>query len=791
MDFNNSENGESERALIDSSLVELEFPKVRDCISRYCVSSLGQEIIEAMMPTENIAWLRDEHERLQEAYNLYAANEPIPLDNLSDVRTQLQKARIEHAYLQPGELLDVYEVLQGSRRVRNFFKNLAERTPRLTEFTQYLFENRLLEKHITEAIDETGAVRDNASRDLQRIRREIQDTANRLRQRLQKLLKKMGEEDVLTDEFITQRDGRFVMPVRVEHKRTIPGIIHGSSQTGSTVFMEPAETFEMNNELSLLYNEERREIIKILQTLTGEVGAVADEMLGSLEILALLDALQAKSRHAVNFGGMRPEITEENVVEMRNVFHPVLVQNKGLKNVIPLSIEFTDSIRGHLISGPNAGGKTVALKSIGLNLLMALSGIFPLGECRTNYRRIFSGIGDHQSIDANLSTFSSQLHRLREILAHCAPDVLVLVDEIASGTDPAEGGALAAGILDSFLERRVFFIVTTHQSSLKSYALTKSEIKNASLEFDQKRLEPTYKFLSGVPGNSYAFALAENLGIPDVVLKRARGYLGDRHSELEESIAALQRFRSEAEELHKQASEDRRKAEQSRSDYEVRLKDIKQNRNSLLKEARQEALGVVSQANALVEQTIREIKEQQRSASDVKREFEEGKSNLQKEVAKARAEDKAGEETQQIGIGDIVAMEGMTQTGTVIELDKEGNALADFNGLKFRVPVGELRITKQKKKELPRSTEAFIKFDAKTSLDIRGMRAEEAWRDLDRFISDALVGNLDNVTIVHGKGTGALRQVVQDFLAQHPSVTSQRPGELTEGGAGVTVVSLK
>ncbi len=490
------------------SLEEIEFPKLLDIVASYALTSRGQEQILSLEPSLDVESLQSEHELIDEMLRVLFKNEDLPLEHIEDVSALLSKSQISGAALSAPQILEITDVLSAARRLRLFINQRSEELPHLSSLAQRLVENRMLEKHINEAIDRGGVVRDNASRELQTIRHEIQATAARLRSRLNKIASRLGEEDMLQDEYITQRDGRFVIPLKTNNKRILPGIIHGVSASGSTVFMEPAEVFEMNNELSLLHNDEQREVLRILTMLTAEIGSVASELMSSLETLTRFDSIHARARYALAVGGRKPRILEEGECELVKVYHPLLKHGADSRTIIPLSIRFDKEQRGHLISGPNAGGKSVALKSIGLNLAMALAGIFPLGDCVTSPRKILVAIGDHQSIESNLSTFSSLILRLKEILSFCAADSLVLVDEICSGTDPTEGSALAAGILDSLRERHAYFVVTTHQSSLKSYALSHPHITNDSLEFDAEKLAPTYNFLQGVPGNSYAFELA-------------------------------------------------------------------------------------------------------------------------------------------------------------------------------------------------------------------------------------------------------------------------------------------
>ncbi|MBL7999151.1 MAG: endonuclease MutS2 [Candidatus Kapabacteria bacterium] len=778
-----------ERELLEHSLNEIEYPKLLEIIAVHAYSERAKEQLLAILPTDDTTWLRHEHNRLNEMVGILLGNDDFPLEHTDDISGLLQRARIVGAYLQGFELRDILDVMSSVRRIAVFCSHNAEEYPSLAERASGIYENKMLEKHINEAIDENGTIRDNATNELQRIRQEIFSTGAKLRSRLNKLVAKLGDEELLQDEYVTQRDGRFVIPMKTERKRAIPGIIHGVSSSGSTVFMEPAEVFEMNNELSLLHNEEQREIVRILSTLTAEIGSVADEIEHSFEVLIHCDMIHAKAKYALANGGLKPRIIEDHEIELNAVYHPILVHSKGKKNVMPLSVSFnsgsTKGINGYLISGPNAGGKSVAMKSIGLNIAMALSGIFPLGDCVTNPRRIFTSIGDHQSIEADLSTFSSQIVRLRQILSYCGQDALVLVDEICSGTDPAEGSALACGILDSFIERGANFIVTTHQSSLKSYALSKESIENASLEFDTTSMKPTYKFLPGVPGNSYAFELATSVGLQEVVLQRAASYRGERHSELEQSIAVMQQYRAEAEQHRNAARQEHHASEQRRREYDQRFNDFKNKYKLLIQAANQEAKEIVDKANAAIQNALRDVREQSRPVADISADISKLKDEIAANVAKFNEEKKA-ESLPQLSVGDSVALGDNNQGGVILELDAK-NALVDFNGMKFKVPVADLKPSsapQQKKRTATGAT--ILKLDAASTLDVRGMRASETIAKLDIAISDAIIGNVPFLTVIHGKGTGALRQAIHDYLREHPSVAEYKIGAHGEGDAGVT-----
>jgi DNA mismatch repair protein MutS2 len=782
----------AEADLRELALAELEFHTVLGHVATYVHSSIAAERIAALRPMLDARAIQQEVDAVQEMVDVVAEGETFPLERLDDVRHLLQRSTIVGNFLTASELIAVHDALRSSRLVRRYVVDRSERSPVLASIVAPLVDDKVLERHITDAIDETGVVRDNASRELQSIRREIQETSQRLRSRLNKLVRKLHLDDVLQDDFITQREGRFVMPVRVENKRAIPGIIHGVSQTGSTVFLEPAETIDMNNELSILHNQELREIQRVLTVLTAEIGAHASAIGSAFDVLIHLDTLHARAGYALARGGIKPVLFDDATLELEQVRHPILVHQSSSTGgtVVPMGIRFDAKARGVLISGPNAGGKTVAMKTIGLAVAMSQSAIFPLGTCRLSPRRLFTAIGDHQSIDSNLSTFSSQIIRLRDILSYCSSDALVLVDEICAGTDPAEGGALAAGILDSLVERDTCFVVTTHQSSLKQYALSRPSIANASLAFDEDRMQPTFTFLPNVPGNSYAFALANSVGLPNVVMNRARTYLGDRHGELEQSIAAIQQYRRKAEEALRQASEQEAKARTLKADYEERLGTIRKQRASLVEDAREEAREVLRKAQALIERTVREVREQQRAVSDVKSDFEQERKELTAKLEQQPSLPPEGDATP-LTVGMFVEVVGTQSVGQVLELENNGtSAVIEVNGMRFRFPVMQIRQTAKKAVARKRESADYLSFDMALSCDVRGKRADEAIRDIEIYLSDAILRHLPSAMIIHGKGTGALRKAIQEYLRGNPQYGTYRNGTLHEGGEGVTIVEL-
>lgn len=784
------------RLLIETEK-ELEFGTVLEEISKLCNSTKASEYTLNIKPYNKVEDLRDELDLTEDVIQIFQSGEELPLSGLREIDSSLKKAQIRNAVLDEYELLRIKDNLRVFRLVNNYIYNKSEYLVNLSKVKELIHFNQFIEKHIDDAISDNGDVKDTASKELQSIRRNILSTSDRLRNKLQSILKKTFQEDLLQDDFYTMREERFVIPVKTEFKKQIPGIIHGLSNTGSTVFLEPSEIIDMNNSLSILRNDEKKEIYRILSEITEEIGQEAEVLRATNELITRIDLINAKAKYARKYDGMKPVIVESNEIELKDIYHPLLLKNKNKKQVTPLTISFDSIKQGHLISGPNAGGKTVALKNIGLNLLMAMSGIYTFGYCKTGLRDVFTSIGDHQSIEMDLSTFSSQMKRIKDILDVADPDALMLVDEICSGTDPKEGSALASGILDTTLKYNLKFIVTTHQSSLKTYALNKENIENASLEFDETNLKPTYNFLAGVPGNSYAFNLAESIGLSKLILERAESYLDTKDSEIDRSISEIVNYRKQAEKMKLDAETSLRKAENKQLEYERLVEEIRKNKSDYKLKAQQEANLVLAEANKLVENTIREIQEGKRKLGEVKKEFEMKKEELKrrvsqplkKEVVKAKTDDK-------IEKGDIVRIDIYDTPGLVIEIvEDDKHAVVEFNGLKFRTELSKLvKVTGKIKKDNSKSnsdTSKYFKMGAETRIDVRGERVNEAIAIVENFMNDAVIAGLPFLTILHGKGTGALRQAIHEYLKMQSSIKTFRNGTLAEGGEGVTVLELE
>lgn len=772
--------------LVEQSLQEIEFSKVLELIVPFALTDRTADHLRSLRPSLEGAALSAVHAAIGEIIALHNRGEDLPLERTDDPTHLLHRAAIAGAHLSASELLSILELLGVSRRVAHFLRQHQEEFPHLVAIAADLVDLRLVERHIRDAIDPTGAVRDDASVELQRVRAGIAELTHRLRHKLRRIVQRLGDEELLQDEFYTQRDGRLVVPLKVEYKRSLPGIIHGISQSGATVFFEPSEVFELNNELAELRSAEEREVLRILQTLTAEVGAHAASIRAADHALTILDSLRARALFAETYRCHQPTITTDGTIELRNVYHPLLVFGKGRDQVVPLSVTFDSLHRGYLVSGPNAGGKSIAIKTIGVSVAMALSGIYPLGEMTVSPVRILAAIGDHQSIESNLSTFSSQLVRLRDILSLCNPATLVIVDEICAGTDPNEGSALAAAIIDAVLDRGGYIVATTHQFTLKTYALTRQYLLNASMEFDTERLEPTYRFQPGIPGNSYAFELARALLLPEEVILRARSYLGAQHERIEQSIQHLQQLRKEMEERAMIAAQEQRAAAQFRAQYEEKFRQFKAKYAQLIAAAQAEAQQLIEQTKA----ELRRLRQQaeQGSLEDVRRRLQQLEQQI---AAQQLPSSPAPSGKEPLSVGDYVEVIGTSQRGKVIEVG-EKKVVVEIGSVRVSITPDSIRKVEQPPLQQRGSRQRPIKLDAPTQIDLRGLNVPDALSQLDRALNDAVLSGVQHLTVIHGTGSGQLRQAIHDYLRDHPLVASFQHG--THGQQtnwGATAITLR
>ena len=775
-----------------TAIRKLEFDKVLDRLQQLVSSEPARSLASHLTPFTEAAQITAELERVSEAKALLIVEGVAPLDGIKEILPALKRSTIENHILTSRELLDIASTLRASRILALFISKRRKEYPQLGELASGLFSDKIVEYNIVECIDEDGRIRDSASKDLKRIRQEMISTADTLRKRLSSILKRVSEKDFLQEEIITTREGRMVVPVKIEHKNHVPGFIHTSSASGATVFIEPAETLDLNNALTELQLSEQREIARILGELTTQVSAIRAEFEPSLALLAILDLTFAKAKYSIEVLGNPPAIETGQRIELLQARHPVLLQRHRREDVIPFDLELGGDVRTLVITGPNAGGKSVAMKSIGLLALCAQSGLhIPAApeSVLCVFESVFVDIGDEQSIENDLSTYSSHLLRMRDILLGATDRSLVLIDEIGAGTDPAEGGALAASILTDLTKRGSMTIATTHHGMLKAYAHEQKGVSNASMEFDQETLKPTYRFRYGVPGSSYALELAKRLELPLAVVEQARELVGDEKIKLESLLNELERQSQEYRAQIQQVSSERDRLNSLVQAYEQKTKDLKHELQTIRKQAVEEAKEILRGAQSQVEQAVREIRESSAEKTVVQSARESLRQTMQK-IDELTVPEPASVPPEDLRIGDLVRPKDASQEGEIVEI-KPPFAVVLMGNAKLKVKLETLQKVKSRENSSTHSSSsALYTPEGKTEIDLRGLLGDEAITQTERFLDDAIVAGLRRVDIIHGKGTGALRKRITEFLKTYPHIKAYRLGEWNEGGSGVTVVEL-
>jgi DNA mismatch repair protein MutS2 len=613
-----------------------------------------------------------------------------------------------------------------------------------------------------------------------------------LRRRLESILRKVAQQEFLQDEIVTTRDGRFVIPIKSEYKHSVPGFIHSTSSSGATVFIEPAESLELNNALRELQLREQREIHRILADLTKQVSAIREPLAVSFSTLTEIDVIVARGKYSIEICGNPPVISPEPFIKLINARHPILLQHLKREEVVPLSIELGMGTHTLIITGPNAGGKTVTMKTVGLLSLCVQAGIHIPADSESElypFQNYFVDIGDDQSIENDLSTFSSHLNSLHKILEEADASSLVLIDEIGAGTDPSEGGALAAIVLQDLTARRAITIATTHHGMLKVFAHETSGMDNASMEFDQESLGPTYRFRSGIPGSSYAFELAERLGISQSVLNRARVQMGDEKTKLESLLQELEHQIQEYKGQLRQTAKEKEHLESMVLSYEQKTTQLKRELGTIRKKAIEEAKEIVQQAHIKVERSVKEIRE-----SGAQREIVHSSRQVLKKLGEDLEKFTAVEEltnpqgAESIEKGDIVRIRDGHESGEVKEIHGK-DAIVLCGNARLRIALIDLH-REQKQMKQVHTASAITVPEAAHEIDLRGLFGDDAIAQVQAFLDNAYAAGLHRVDIIHGKGTGALRKKISEFVKMYPHMKTFRLGEWNEGGSGVTVVEL-
>ncbi|MCI3919576.1 endonuclease MutS2 [Paenibacillus sp. TRM 82003] len=792
---------------MDKKLLDkLEFPKILNKLESHAATSVGKALALAAMPSGDLEEVTHRLQGTDEAAAVDRMKGAAPFGGVTDIRASLKRSLIGGT-LSAHELLAVGDTALGGRRVKRFVEAYQEKheAPILGALAEGIEELRLLEEAIRRCIDDGAIVVDTASDELYRIRRELRTGEARVREKLESMVRSSSVQKMLQDAIITVRGDRFVIPVKSEYRSSFGGIVHDQSSSGATMFIEPEQIVQMNNKLRELRIQEEREIEKILQKLTALVADDAPSLEVNVDLLGQLDFLFAKARLAREMKASLPKMNGKGYLRIRRGRHPLI----GFDEAVPLEIELGGSYSAIIVTGPNTGGKTVTLKTVGLLSLMAMTGLFVPAEDGSElcvFDAVFADIGDEQSIEQSLSTFSSHMTNIIDILKRMTPRSLVLLDEVGAGTDPAEGSALAIAILEHIRAMGCRLLATTHYSELKAYAYDNPGVVNASMEFNVETLRPTYRLLVGVPGRSNAFAIAERLGLSRRVIEEARVQVTEEDQRVESMIGKLEEHRLAAEAERNEAERLRREAEELRRELQEEKRKLHEQRDKWLADAEKEASAALAKARREAEEIIADLRKQamEEGASIKEHKLIEARRRLDEAAPKPRKSSAAAggggaRAKAQVSPGDEVKVVSLGQRGHVVERQADG-AVVQLGIIKMKVALTDLELVGASApggggKPASQKAVATVKRtrdeNVRTELDLRGSNVEEAIVEVDRFLDEAIMSNLSQVYIIHGKGTGVLRTGIQDFLRRHKHVRTFRIGAFNEGGHGVTVAELK
>ena len=778
----------------------LEYEKIREMLAARAGSSLGKERARSLQPSTDYAEVEEQLEQTAEAVRIHAVTSP-PFGGIHDLRPLLKKIHMG-AVLTLEELVDIRSTLYAMRSVKEFFKGLEIEAPTLKEWAHGIEILGQLERRLENTLDEHGSLRDDASVELRRLRTEIQTTQNRIKERVGAALQAPENQKYFQEAIVTLRDERYVIPVKAEYRRFFPGIVHDQSATGATLFVEPMAIVELNNDVKQLVLSEQHEVERILRDLSQQIGGQQDILQENLSVLADFDFTFAKAKLAEDMDAQQPLMNQEGHARLRQARHPLIPRDR----VVPIDIELGNAYTMLLITGPNTGGKTVSMKTFGLLVLMAQSGCFlPTAPDSTLpvYQNIYADIGDEQSIEQSLSTFSAHMTHIVAILSKVEADDLVLVDELGAGTDPEEGAALAMAILERLLAVKAATVATTHYSELKTFAYTREGIENACVEFDVKSLRPTYRLLIGIPGASNAFAISRRLGLSEAIILRAQQLVKEDHAQFEHVVNELEREKLVYEQHNAELAERQQRVTRLEQKVEAAKEDLSKRKGELIRKAREQSAALVRRTRREAEDIIDSLKKQyddqgiharQQAIQEARKRLEEASSAARPGIM---GQKHLGQkvDAKKLMVGDVVYLPKLDQKGTVVEI----------SGRDVTVQLGSLRTTQKaascrflshaekEKSAKSNATGGFLRKTAHVSreIDIRGLMVNEAEVVVGKFIDDAQMAGLTQILVIHGKGTGALRKGIHEYLKRHRSVDHFAFADLDEGGSGATVVFLK
>ena len=788
----------------EKSLNILELPVVLDMLAAEAVTDGGKEACRSLRPSSDRIEVKNRLAETSAAKEMMVVRGSPSLSGIKDIRPSLSRADLGGS-LNAIELLNIARVLQCARLVKGYTSDDKFGKSCIDHLFAALHANRFLEEKITGSIVGEDEIADSASSELANIRRKIRAASARVRDCLQKIISSPSYAKVLQEPIITMRSDRFVVPVKAECKGAIPGLVHDISASGATLFIEPMAAVKANNELRELAAKEKTEIERILAELSADCAAHAEDIASDYSYLITLDGIFARAKLSYKLNGIEPELREKGVV-LRRARHPLLPKEKA----VPISLELGEDFDTLIITGPNTGGKTVTLKTVGLLNVMAQCGLHIPADDGSGvpvYRHVLADIGDEQSIEQNLSTFSAHMTNIVHILGECDADSLLLFDELGAGTDPTEGAALAIAVIEHARKMGANVAATTHYAELKVYATNENGIQNASCEFNVETLSPTYRLLVGVPGKSNAFAISERLGLSKEIIDDAKARIGVQNAsfeatieKLEQTRALLERDRAETAKKLREAEESAKKAAFLRAELSVRLEKADE-------KAKRDAERIIAEARQTAENTFAELDEMRRKMNDDEQtqEINRARSELRRKLnesqgkLKAKAPEQPKEEkksARDVRAGDTVEIKSMGVKAEVIDVNPDGtfNLRAGIMNVKLKpddVYLIEGHAAKQKKQSVTLAGSTAPRAAVSPEIDLRGMESIEAVNAAEQYIDSAVMGKLKTVTIIHGKGTGALRAAVQQMLKRNKAVKSYRLGRFGEGESGVTIVELK
>ncbi len=778
---------------------KLGFFDIKELIKTYCLSTMGQQMVDKIQVMSNYEYINKFLRQTYEFKNILQNDTSLPIQNFFDIKTMVEKARIEGTYLLEDEFFKVSLSLGTVFSVIQYFTEREGQYPNLEALFEHLPIEKSIIRKIELIIDPKGKIKNNASSELMTISSGIAKAEQEARKKIDQIFKSAQNNGWTADGNLTIRDGRLCIPVLSENKRKIKGFIHDESASGQTVYLEPDEVFHLNNIIRDLEFERRREIIKLLVQLTDELRPYVPLLLSYHGLLTKLDFVRAKALFAINIEAEMPVLIKEAEIELINARHPLLFLNfkKEKQTVVPLNIKIDDEERVIVVSGPNAGGKSVCMKTVGLLQIMVQSGLLIPADERSKvgiFKQIFADIGDDQSIESDLSTYSAHLSKMKYFIDFANSNTLVLIDEFGTGTDPQFGGPIAEAVLENLNKKNVRGVVTTHYSNLKTFANSTPGLENASMLFNNEKMQPLYILSLGKPGSSYAFEIAQKIGLSTEVLESAKRKIGTYQKKVDTLLVDLERDKKELIDARISVEKKEQKVKTLLLENEQLKAYLEENKKLILKDAKIEAQSIIKNANKLIENTISEIKQ---SKAD-KVSTQNLRQNLEQELKKHEIKDNKtpkNQQTEDLKKGDWVKFLDSDNIGQVMEIARD-NVILALGDLRSVVKIS--RVEKVSNKSVPKEirkshstdlTESFSTFN--TELDLRGMRGDEALYEIEKYLDRAVMLGLSGLKIIHGKGDGILRKLIREYLRKYPQVSHIEDEHADRGGDGITFVYLK